>query len=304
MVTTPRSRLSRPSARRAAPRPRLRAALLAALVATLPTACAKRAEQAAPVILATTTSTYDSGLLDDLIPPFEWSTGTPVKTIAVGTGKALALGERGEADLLLVHAPEAEEALMARGAGLLRRRMMYNDFILAGPAADPAGVRRAKDIGGALGALVRSGATFVSRGDDSGTDKIERALWSRLGLHPARERYLETGQGMGATLRVASEKQAYTLSDRGTYLALRESLRLAVLFEGDEALKNVYHLIVVNPKQGPRVNVQGAEALARYLLSEKCLARVREFGRARFGQPLFVPDPEPFEGAGSDASRH
>jgi tungstate transport system substrate-binding protein len=247
-----------------------------------------------PVILATTTSTYDSGLLDVLIPPFEAAGGIKVRIIAVGSGQALALGERGEADLLLVHAPEAEERFMARGAGLLRRRMMYNDFVLVGPAADPTGVRRASDLAAALRGLHGSDAVFVSRGDDSGTHEIELKLWRQAGLLPPKGHYLETGQGMGATMRVASEKGAYTLTDRGTFLALQSTLNLAVLFEGDPALRNVYHLIVVSPKQGPRVNKAGAVALAGFLLSEGTQARVRTFGRQRFGRPLFIPDAEPF----------
>ncbi len=275
------------------------AALLLALAAG---ATAARAEGAPPpILLATTTSTQDSGLLDEIIPPFEAASGTKVKIIAVGSGQALALGERGEADLLLVHSPEAEERFMARGAGLLRRRMMYNDFVLAGPAADPAGVRRAAGLPAALRALHGSQAAFVSRGDDSGTHQMELALWRQAGLsHPReRERYLETGQGMGSTLRVASEKGAYTLTDRGTYLSLRPTLSLDVLFEGDPALRNIYHLIVVSPKQGPRVNKEGAVALARFLLSRVTEARVAAFGLQRFGRPLFMPDVEPF-GPGAD----
>jgi tungstate transport system substrate-binding protein len=247
-----------------------------------------------PVILATTTSTHDSGLLDDLIPPFEARSGIKVKVIAVGSGQAMTLGLHGEADLLLVHAPEGEEHFMALGAGLLRRRMMFNDFVLVGPAADPAGLRRAPDLASALTALQRPEAIFVSRGDDSGTHQVELKLWRRAGLSPPKGgHYLETGQGMGATLRVASEKEAYTLSDRGTFLALQTTLDLRVLFEGDPVLRNVYHVIVVNPKQGPRVNKPGAMALAGYLLSEEALGRVRQFGRERFGRSLFVPDAEP-----------
>jgi tungstate transport system substrate-binding protein len=248
-----------------------------------------------PVILATTTSTQDSGLLDVLIPPFEARTGRAVKIIAVGSGQALALGEKGEADLVLSHAPEAEEKFMAQGSGLLRRRLMYNDFILVGPAADPAGVRGSKHVAAAFEAIARSKASFVSRGDDSGTHNMEKKLWSLAGVSPAPgPAYLETGQGMGATLRVASEKSAYTLADRGTFLSLKQTLQLQILFEGDLALRNEYHVIVVNPKNGPRVNVEGARAMARYLLSEESLARVREFGRERFGQPLFVSDAEPY----------
>ncbi len=289
----PRALRSRPTAQPppAASRRSLGWALLLVLSAAGTTGPAKAPPP--PVILATTTSTYDSGLLDDLIPPFEARSGMPVKVIAVGSGQALTLGMHGEADLLLVHAPEAEERFMALGAGVLRRRMMFNDFVLVGPAADPAGLRLAADLAAALHALHRSNAVFVSRGDDSGTHQIELKLWRQAGLPPPKGHYLETGQGMGATLRVASEKGAYTLSDRGTFLVLQSTLSLTVLFEGDPALRNVYHLIVVSPKRGSRVNQTGALALARFLLSEETLARVRAFGRERFGRSLFVPDAEP-----------
>jgi tungstate transport system substrate-binding protein len=252
--------------------------------------------QPPPIILATTTSTQDSGLLDELIPPFEAASGMTVKIIAIGSGQALALGERGEVDILMVHSPDAEEQFMAKGAGLLRRRMMYNDFVVVGPPADPARLHRTRSLAAALQALHRPEAIFVSRGDDSGTHQAEMKLWRQAGLThpPAKDHYLETRQGMGATLRVASDKGAYTLTDRGTFLALRPTLRLAVHFEGDPALRNVYHLIVVNPKQGPRVNKEGAVALARYLLSQVTEARVEAFGRAQFGRPLFMPDMEPF----------
>jgi tungstate transport system substrate-binding protein len=184
---------------------------------------------------------------------------------------------------------------MAKGAGVLRRRIMYNDFVLVGPAADPAGVKRTASTAEALAAIVRSGAPFASRGDDSGTHQLEKKLWGSAGLSPSPSgTYLETGQGMGATLRVASEKKAYTLTDRGTYLALKGTLDLEILHQGDAALRNVYHLMLVNPENGPRVNAEGARALARYLLSDEALAIVRGFGREKFGQPLFVPDAEPY----------
>lgn len=275
------------------------AALLLALAAACTAGLA--AGPPPPIILATTTSTQDSGLLEELIPPFEAASGMKVKIIAVGSGQALALGERGEADLLMVHSPDAEEQFMARGAGLLRRRMMYNDFVLVGPPADPARLRRTNGLAAALKALHRPEAVFVSRGDDSGTHQMELKLWRQAGLSrpQAKDHYLETGQGMGATLRVASEKGAYTLTDRGTFLALQPTLSLAVLFEGDPALRNIYHLIVVHPKQGQRVNKEGAVALARFLLSEVTGSRVAAFGRQRFGRPLFMPDAEPF-GPGTD----
>ncbi|MFQ5878423.1 MAG: substrate-binding domain-containing protein, partial [Acidobacteriota bacterium] len=230
----------------------------------------------------------------ELIPLFEARAGRRVKTIAVGSGKALALAERGEADLVLVHSPEDEERFMARGAGLLRRRLMYNDFVLVGPASDPAPVRGAGDAAAAMRAIARAGAPFVSRGDDSGTHRMERKLWRAASVEPpSGHRYVETGQGMAATLRVASERRSYTLADRGTFLAQRSTVDLEILFEGDPALRNVYHLIVVSPRQGPRVNVEGARDLARFLLSGPTLRRIRDFGRDRYGSALFVPEAEP-----------
>lgn len=247
------------------------------------------------IILATTSSTYDTGLLDRLIERFEAGGGRRVKMIVVGSGKALALAGRGEADIVLVHAPGAERRFMNDGGGRRRRRMMYNDFILVGPDGDQAPVAGAGGILPAMRAIVDSGSIFVSRGDESGTHQFEKGLWDRLSIRPQLGRtYLETGQGMAATLRIASEKGACTLTDRGTYLAQREGLALAILSEGDPLLRNVYHLIVVDPTRGPRVNLAGAEALARFLLSKETLAMVGEFGRERYGRPLFVPDPEPY----------
>ncbi len=246
------------------------------------------------MILATTTSTYDTGLLDAIIPPFEARSGIQVKVIAVGSGQALAMGERGEADLILSHAPEAEQQFMSRGFGISRRRLMYNDFILVGPAADPAAARQQRDILTVLAVIARSRAVFVSRGDDSGTHMLERKLWERAGLQPQPGQwYLETGQGMGATLRVASQKRAYTLTDRGTFLAQRRLLDLEVLYEGDPTLRNLYHVLIVNPRNGPRVNTEAARALARYLFSPEVLKTIDEFGRERFGQPLFFSDAGP-----------
>ncbi len=256
---------------------------------------ARAAGDRAPIILATTTSIYDTGLLDLLIDRFEAADGRRVKVIAVGSGKALALGERGEADVLLVHSPDAEERFMRAGAGRSRRRMMYNDFILVGPRPDPAGAARSNgDVLSAMRAIAGSEAGFVSRGDESGTHRMEMGLWERLAMTPRRGgAYLETGQGMAATLRVASEKRMYTLTDRGTYLAQRNGIDLEVVCERDPLLRNVYHVIVVDPGRGPRVNLEGAVALERFLLSDDALGLVREFGRERFGRPLFVPDPGP-----------
>ncbi|MCZ6695560.1 MAG: substrate-binding domain-containing protein [Acidobacteria bacterium] len=282
---------------RSAPRPLL-AALAIAMVAMV--GCAggttdRSASDGDAIILATTSSTYDTGLLDRLIERFEAGDVRRVKMIVVGSGQALALAGRGEADIVLVHAPAAERRFMNGGGGHRRRRMMYNDFILVGPDDDPASVAGAEGILPAMRAIVDSGSIFVSRGDESGTHQLEKRLWDRLSFRPRLGRiYLESGQGMAATLLIASAKGAYTLTDRGTYLAQRDGLALAILSEGDPLLRNVYHLIVVDPGTGPWVNLAGAESLARFLLSEEALAIVGDFGRERYGQPLFVPDPEPY----------
>jgi tungstate transport system substrate-binding protein len=276
----------------------LLAPFVAALVAATPlpaTAAGTAADPPpGPIVFAVGTSAYDTGLLDALIPPFEAAGGPPVKVIAVGTGQALALAERGEADLVLSHAPEAEQAFMERGLGLARRRLMSNDFILVGPSDDPAAARQAAGLREAFAAVFRAGSPFVSRGDGSGTHVAEQRLWREQGLKPARPVYLETGQGQAATLRIASQKRAYALCDRGTFLSQRAHLDLEMLAEERPPLHNVYHLIVTRAANGRRVNVRGAEALARFLLSPASIDRLREFGRSEFGQPLFTPDPEPY----------
>lgn len=245
-----------------------------------------------PIVLATTTSTQDSGLLDALIPPFESASGWKVNTIAVGSGKALALAERGEADIVVAHSEKAEREFVERGGGTARWRLMYNDFVLVGPAADPAGVRGADSVIAALRSIAGKGAPFVSRGDESGTHLLERALWDQAGTRPGAA-LIETGQGMGATLRIASERDGYTIADRGTWLAQRATLGLEMLRDGDAVLRNVYHIILVDPRRGPRVNTEGARALARYLLSRESLDTIAAFGKDRFGQSLFTPDPDP-----------
>ncbi len=242
------------------------------------------------VILATTTSTQDSGLLDELVPLFEKQTGYAVKTIAVGSGQAIAMGKRGEADVLLVHSPEAEKALVADGAGINRRIVMHNDFVLVGPAADPAGVAK-HTAQESFQRIAHSKAIFLSRGDNSGTHAQELKIWKAAGIPlEGQSWYQQTGLGMGQTLAIAAEKKAYTLSDRGTYLALRKKLGLPILHEGDPSLRNVYHVIEVNPARFPKVNEPGARAFADFLVSKAVQQRIKEFGIALYGSPLFFPD--------------
>ena len=260
------------------------------LVALVLVGCATGQKAKPPVILATTTSTYDSGLLDALLPEFERETGYKVKVIAVGTGQALRMGREGNADVLLTHAPEAEKPLVEAGWVVDYQYVMYNDFVLVGPEDDPAGVRQAQDVVEAMQRIARAGAPFVSRGDDSGTHKRERSLWKAAGIDPRGQPwYMESGQGMGATLRIASEKGAYTLTDRGTYLALQDTLNLVILFEGDPRLRNVYHIMRVNPEKWPHVNVEGGRALVAFFLKPETQQRIAAFGVDRFGRPLFYP---------------
>ena len=248
------------------------------------------------VILATTTSTRDSGLLDELLPIFQQQTGYNVKMVAVGTGAALAMGEEGNADVLLVHAPAAEEELMEKGFGSERYLVMHNDFVIVGPADDPAGIQGVTSTKEAFANIANHGAPFISRGDDSGTHKMELSLWGKAEIDPAGDWYIQSGQGMGDTLRIASEKFGYTLTDRATYLATKDTLELEILLEGDEVLLNIYHVIVVNPEKWPKVNEAGAQAFAQFLVSEETQKFIEDFGVDKYGQPLFFPD------AGKDAS--
>ena len=217
-----------------------------------------------------------------------------MKVIAVGSGQALELGRRGDADVVLSHAPEQERALTASGYFLRRRRVMHNDFLVVGPPEDPAGVRGATGALGAFRLIAERGHRFVSRGDRSGTHQLERMLWRRVGIEPPRGGwYVESGQGMGETLQMADEKGAYTLTDRATYLVWRDKIHLAPALEGDSLLYNVYHVMEVNPRNAPRVNARGARALADFLLHPATQRLIGEFGRERFGQSLFVPDAAP-----------
>jgi tungstate transport system substrate-binding protein len=243
------------------------------------------------VIMATTTSTQDSGLLDVLIPIFEKKTGYFVKTIAVGSGQAMAMGQKGEADVLLVHSPEAEQKFVKEGFGINRRLIMHNDFVVVGPAADPAKIKGAKPATEAFKKIASTKSVFMSRGDNSGTNSKEKAIWKTAGIKYEGEKwYQQTGLGMGQTLNIASEKGAYTLADRGTYLALKKRLSLDILAEGDAILLNIYHVIEVNPAKFPKVNGPGGKAFADFMVSKETQAIVKTFGVDKFGSPLFFPD--------------
>jgi tungstate transport system substrate-binding protein len=245
------------------------------------------------LILATTTSTQDSGLLDVLIPLFEQQTGYKVKVVAVGTGAALKMGQEGNADVLLVHAPSSEKTYMDGGDGKDRLLVMHNDFIIVGPAADPAGIKGSASAVDAFKKIATTGPTFISRGDQSGTNTKELALWKTAGLDPAGQQpawYVESGQGMGATLTIASEKGAYTLTDRATYLANKANLQLDLLLEKDNSLLNVYHVITVNPVKWPKVNYDGAIAFAKWITDPATQDVIGKFGVDKYGQQLFIPD--------------
>jgi tungstate transport system substrate-binding protein len=242
------------------------------------------------IILATTTSTQDSGLLDVLVPMFEKESGYRVKTISVGSGQAMKMGEKGEADVLLVHSPEAEKKFMAEGFGTTRRLVMHNDFIIAGPAGDPAKIKGAS-AADAMKRIAQTGAIFASRGDNSGTHAKESGLWKTAAVKPEGQKwYQQTGLGMGQTLNVAAEKKGYTLTDRATYLSLKKGLGLEILVEGDSRLLNVYHVIELNTTKWPKVNGAGGKAFADFMLTKKTQETIGRFGVDKFGAPLFFPD--------------
>ncbi len=246
------------------------------------------------LILATTTSTQDSGLLDVLVPLFETGTGYTVQTIAVGSGQAMKMGEEGNADVLLVHAPASEVTFMDNGFGKDRALVMHNDFIIVGPADDSAAIKGLPVLA-AFKTIYKKGANFVSRGDDSGTHKAELNLWKKADLDPkgaVPAWYLETGQGMGASLTVASEKSAYILTDRATYLANKANLQLDILVEGDQSLLNVYHVIAVNPDKWPKVNYDGAITFIKFMTQPTTQEIIGKFGVDKYGQPLFYPDAD------------
>ncbi len=265
-------------------------AVLLAFCAPSADAAGKKPEQK-NIILATTTSTQDSGLLDVLIPIFEKKTGYFVKTIAVGSGQAMAMGQKGEADVMLVHSPDAEKKFVEEGYGVNRRLIMHNDFIIIGPADDPAKIKGVKAAAEALKRIAAAEALFVSRGDNSGTHAKEKALWKQAEITPAGQKwYQETGLGMGQTLNVAAEKKGYTLADRGTYLALKKNIPLDILVEGDASLLNIYHVMEINSAKWPKVNAAGAKAFADFFVSKETQKIIETFGVDKFGSPLFFPD--------------
>lgn len=272
---------------------------LVALVvaAMLATGCGTKSEapSAAPkpaktdLILSTTTSTQDSGLLDVLIPVFEKKTGYKVKTVAVGSGQAIAMGEKGEADVLLTHAPDAEKKMMAGGAAVNRRMVMHNDFIIIGPSEDSVKIK-GKTALEALKSISAGKAVFVSRGDNSGTHQLEKKLWALAGEKPGGSWYQEAATGMGQTIKIADEKKGYTITDRATFLAQKKNITLTVLVEGDAKLLNIYHVMEVNAEKFTKVNKDGAKAFADFLLSAEGQEMIRNFGKDKYGQPLFFAD--------------
>lgn len=239
--------------------------------------------------ISSTTSTDNTGLFQVLNPPFEKQFGCRVDVIAVGTGKALKIGEMGDSDVVFVHSRPAEDAFVAAWHGVNRRDVMYNDFIIVGPAKDPAKIRGTKDAKKALAAIAKAGSLFISRGDDSGTHKKEKFLWKKSGISPKGKWYSEAGQGMGAVLQIANEKLAYTMADRGTYLAYKNKISLEILCEGDQDLFNPYGIMAVNPAKHPHVNYIMAMAYIGWVTSPEGQKVIREFGKEKFGQPLFIP---------------
>lgn len=266
-------------------------ALTFGVIAAFSPTPADAAPKVKTIILATTTSTQDSGLLDVLIPVFEKQTGYFVKTISVGSGQAMKMGEKGEADVLLVHSPDAEKKFVEGGYGVNRMLVMHNDFVIVGPASDPAKIKGSKSVAEAFTKIAGADALFLSRADNSGTHAKEKKIWKAAGISPSGQKwYQETGLGMGATLNVAAEKKGYTLTDRGTYLALKKNLGLNIIVEGDALLLNVYHVMEVNPAKWPKVNNAGAKAFAKFMVSKKAQGIIKTYGTEKFGSPLFFPD--------------
>jgi tungstate transport system substrate-binding protein len=265
---------------------------LLSLITGAAAGCSATDKKAETLTLATTTSTRDSGLLDVLTPMFKKQTGTEVKVVAVGSGQALAMGRRGDADVLLTHAPQAEEQFVEEGHGVKRRPVMYNDFVIVGPKADPAKIKEFASAAEAFRDIAGAEAPFASRGDESGTHQQEMQIWKNARIEPKGTWYLRAGSGMAATLRMASEKSAYTLTDRGTFLSQRRQLDLIILVEGDRLLRNNYAVIVVNPQKHAHVKHQAAERFAEFLLSQAAQDAIAQFGRAEYGEQLFFPNAD------------
>ncbi len=243
------------------------------------------------LIVATTTSLNDSGLFEDVVLPAyaKIAPDVTVKVVAVGSGEAIAMAERGDADVLTVHSPAAEAEFMAAGNGTMRLQFAYNYFIIVGPKDDPAGVAKTKTAAEAFAAIAESGSVFVSRGDESGTNSKELKIWEAAGIEPSGDWYLSTGQGMGDTLRIASEKQGYTLTDTGTYLAQRDTLDLVPLSPESADLQNTYSVILIDQNKHPAINAAAAERFAQYLVSKEGQEALATYGQKQFGQPLFKP---------------
>ncbi|MEH2092068.1 substrate-binding domain-containing protein [Nostoc sp.] len=242
------------------------------------------------IIVAMTTSIEDSGLLDDLVPAIEKKTGYRLKKVAVGTGQALALAEKGEVDALFVNSPKAERKVLEGGAVINRHLVMHNDFVIVGPDADKAKIRGKKNAVEAFSLIAKNQALFVSRGDDSGTNKLEKDLWKQANITPSGAWYQQTGSGMGETLQIANQKLGYTLADRATYIFQQKNLSLPILVQGDKKLLNLYHVMEVNSKKFPRVNSAGAKAFINFVLSPEGQTIIAAHGKKEFKQPLFYVD--------------
>jgi tungstate transport system substrate-binding protein len=257
-----------------------------------------RVKEEGKLILATTTSTQDSGLLDVILPDFEKQANVKVDVIAVGTGQALQLGKDGNADVLLVHARAKEDEFMAAGDGVRREDVMYNDFIIVGPESDPAGIKGMTSATDAFKKIAETQSPFISRGDDSGTHTKEKSIWSAAGIEPAGDWYISAGQGMGEVLTMADEQQAYTLSDRATYLArTKEGLGLVIQVEGDPILFNPYGVIAVNPDKNPAIQAELANQFIDWIISVPTQELIGSYGKEDFGQSLFIPDSTPWKEA-------
>lgn len=252
--------------------------------------CDKKVIKKGEITLATTTSTRDSGLLDYILPEFTKDTGYSVNVVAVGTGQALQLGKDGNADVLLVHAKADEEKFVSEGYGVKRYDVMYNDFVILGPNDDPAGIKGASNASEALYMIAENKSPFISRGDDSGTHKFEKKLWKANGIEPAGDWYIEAGDGMGKVILMSDEKNAYTISDRATYLSMKDKLHIEIVFEKASDLKNQYGIIPVSFEKYPEIKKDGAQALVDWMISKKGQDMIREYGKKEYGEGLFTPN--------------